>query len=147
MQIVTSLSFQGQCREAFDFYARVLGGKVTAAIPYGDGAPDMPSEPKHKDWLMHAWLQVGDEAIMGADMDVAWAPNIEKPKNGFDVTYHTEDLAKAREVFNGLSEGGKVQMAFAGVFWSPGYGSLIDRFGIPWMVNTIPGPDWKPKAG
>ena len=31
MKIVTSLSFQGQCREAFDFYARVLGGKITAA--------------------------------------------------------------------------------------------------------------------
>ncbi len=147
MQIVTSLSFQGQCREAFEFYARVLGGKITAAMPYGDGSPDMPSEPRHRDWLMHCWLQVGDQAIMGADMDVAWAPNIEKPKNGFDVTYHTEDLAKAREVFNGLSEGGKVQMPFDEVFWSPGYGSLTDKFGVPWMVNAIPGPDWKPKAG
>ena len=35
MKIVTSLSFRGQCREAFDFYADVLGGKVTAAFPYG----------------------------------------------------------------------------------------------------------------
>lgn len=42
MKIVTSLSFQGQCREAFEFYARVLGGKITAAMPYGDGPPDMP---------------------------------------------------------------------------------------------------------
>ena len=42
MKIVTSLSFQGQCREAFEFYAKVLGGKITAAMPYGDGPPDMP---------------------------------------------------------------------------------------------------------
>jgi PhnB protein len=37
-------------------------------------------------------------------------------------------------------------MAFAETFWSPGYGSLTDRFGIPWMVNTIPGQDWRPAA-
>ena len=49
MKIVTSLSFQGQCREAFEFYAQVLGGRITAAIPYADGSPDMPiSDPKYK---------------------------------------------------------------------------------------------------
>ena len=42
MKIVTSLSFQGQCREAFEFYARVLGGKITSAMPYRDAPPDMP---------------------------------------------------------------------------------------------------------
>ena len=42
MKIVTSLSFQGQCREAFEFYAKVLGGRITAAMPYGDAPPDMP---------------------------------------------------------------------------------------------------------
>ncbi len=72
MKIVTSLSFQGQCREAFEFYAKVLGGKITAAMPYGDGPPDMPiTDEKYKSWLMHCWLEVGDQALMGADMDVA----------------------------------------------------------------------------
>ena len=146
MQIVTSLSFQGQCREAFEFYATVLGGEITAAMPYGDGPPRMPAPPEIKDWLMHCWLQIGDQAIMGADMAPEWAPNIEKPKNGFDVTYHTEDMAKARQVFEALSVGGKVGMDFAETFWSPGYGSLTDRFGVPWMVNVIPGADWKPTS-
>ena len=31
MKIVTSLSFRGECRAAFEFYAKVLGGKITAA--------------------------------------------------------------------------------------------------------------------
>ena len=137
MKIVTSLSFQGQCREAFEFYAQVLGGKITAAMPYGDGPPDMPiSDPKYKDWLMHAWLQIGDQAIMGADVDKDWAPNIDKPKNGFDVAVHTDDVDQARAWFEGLSEGGRVIMPFQATFWSPGYGSFIDKFGIPWMVNT-----------
>ena len=146
MQIVTSLSFQGQCREAFEFYAWVLGGEITAAFPYGDGPPGMPVDPRMKDWLMHCWLQIGDQALMGADMAPEWAPNIDKPKNGFDVTYHTPDMGKARTVFQALSEGGSVSMDFAETFWSPGYGSLTDRFGVPWMVNVIPGADWKPST-
>lgn len=148
MKIVTSLSFQGQCREAFEFYARVLGGKITAAIPYGDAPPDMPiTDAKYKDWLMHCWMDVGDQSIMGADMDVQWAPNIDKPKNGFDVTLHTDDQAEAQRWFEALAEGGRVVMPFSETFWSPGYGSLIDRFGVPWMVNTNPSADWSPSQG
>ena len=145
MKIVTSLSFRGQCREAFEFYAKVLDGRITAAIPYGDAPPDMPiSDPKYKSWLMHCWLDAGDQSLMGADMDVDWAPNIDKPKNGFDVTLHTDDIAQARRWFEQLSEGGREIMPFAGTFWSPGFGSLVDRFGVPWMVNTVPPAGWTP---
>ena len=137
MKIVTSLSFRGQCREAFDFYADVLGGKVTAAFPYGDAPPDMPiTDEKYQDWLMHCWLEVGDQSLMGADMDEQWAPNIGKPRNGFDVSLHTGDVDQARRWFDALKEGGTVVMDFAETFWSPGYGSVVDRFGVPWMVNT-----------
>ena len=136
MKIVTSLSFRGQCHEAFQFYAQVLGGRITAAVPYAQAPGDsMPVDARYSDWMMHCWLEVGDQALMGADLPPEFAPNIDKPKNGFDVTYHTEDGAAARRVFDALSEGGKVGMPFGETFWSPGYGSLTDRFGIPWMVN------------
>jgi len=147
MKIVTSLSFQGQCAEAFAFYAEVLGGKITAAIPYGDAPQGMPmSDPKYKSWLMHCWLDLGDQAIMGADMDVGWAPNIDKPKNGFDVTLHSASIEETCRWFDQLSAGGKVTMPFGETFWSPGFGALIDKFGVPWMINTIPQEGWKPKA-
>lgn len=144
MKIVTSLSFRGQCREAFEFYARVLGGKITAAHTYGEAPPGMPVSDDKKAWLMHCWLDVGDQSLMGADMDIQWAPNIDKPKNGFDVTLHTSDLAEARRWYDQLSDGGKQVMPFAETFWSPGYGALVDRFGVPWMVNVMPSADWKP---
>lgn len=146
MKIVTSLSFRGQCKEAFEFYAKVLGGKITAAYPYADGPPGMPVGPQYKDWLMHCWLDVGDQSIMGADMDAEWAPNIDKPKNGFDVSLHATDAAEARRWYDALAEGGKPTMPFGETFWSPGYGGLIDRFGVPWMVNTIPSEGWTPKG-
>ncbi len=52
-------------------------------------------------------------------------------KNGFDVTLHTSDKAEAQRWFEQLSEGGKAVMPFGETFWSPGFGSLVDRFGIP----------------
>lgn len=148
MKIVTSLSFQGQCREAFEFYAQVLGGRITAAMPYS-AAPEggMPVDARYKDWLMHCWLEVGDQSLMGADMDVDWAPNIDKPKNGFDVTLHTHDVEQARRWFGQLAEGGQQTMPFAETFWSPGFGACVDRFGVPWMVNTVPSEGWQPANG
>lgn len=147
MKIVPSLSFQGQCKEAFEFYAEVLGGKITAAFSYRDAPPGMPISPGCEDWLMHCWLDIGDQSIMGADMEKQWAPNIDKPKNGFDVTLHTPDRAQAERWYNALAEGGRAVMPFGETFWSPGYGNLVDRFGVPWMVNTIPGEGWVPNPG
>lgn len=144
MKIVTSLSFHGQCREAFAFYADVLGGTITAAFPYGEAPPDMSFPDEKKDWLMHCWLDVGNQSLMGGDMDSEWAPNIEKPKNGFDVTLQTEDMEEARRWFDRLSEGGRPVMPFAETFWSPGFGSLIDKFGVPWMINVVPPAGWAP---
>ena len=103
MKIVTSLSFRGECREAFEFHARVLGGEITAAMRYGDGPPDMPIGPEYKDWLMHCWLQVGDQALMGSDSPPEFAPPIDQLKNGFDVTLHTDDPAEARRPGRGRS--------------------------------------------
>ena len=144
MKSVTSLRFRGQCREAFESYAKVLGGRITAAFAYRDAPPGMPVPDEQKDWLMHCWLEVGDQAMMGADMDIQWAPNIDKPKNGFDVTLHTGDIAEARRWYEELSEGGRPVMPFEETFWSPGFGSFVDRFGVPWMVNVTAPDDWKP---
>lgn len=144
MKIVTSLSFRGDCREAFEFYARVLGGKITAAFPYGDGPPEMPIDPKYKDQLMHCWLEVGDQAIMGSDGIPEFAPGYHNPRNGFDVTLHTPDKAEAQRWYDALSEGGTPSMPFGETFWSPGFGMLTDRFGVPWMINVTPAEGWRP---
>jgi PhnB protein len=146
MKLVTALSFQGQCREALEFYRSVLGGELRA-FPYSEAPPGMPVDKKYDGWLMHGWLQIGEQAIMGADMPPEYAPNIDKPKNGFDVSFHTDDAAEAKRVYDALSVGGTPGMPFGETFWSPGYGSFTDKFGIPWMVNTNPSADWTPKPG
>jgi hypothetical protein len=51
----------------------------------------------------------------------------------------------AQRWFDQLSAGGRVVMPFNETFWSPGFGSVIDKFGVPWMINVIPPAGWKPK--
>ena len=44
--------------------------------------------------------------------------------------------SEGERIFNALSEGGEVKMPFSKTFWAAGFGMCIDRFGIPWMVNS-----------
>ncbi len=139
MKIVTSLSFPGNCREAFDFYAGVLGGEITAAIPYGEGFPGMPMPPADQglaDALLAAGRGSGDHGLGHAPR--LRARTCTKPKDGFDVTLHFDKVEEARRVFDALSEGGEVRMPFAESPWSPGFGGFTDKFGVPWMINTTP---------
>ena len=132
MQLNPYLNFNGQCEAAFKFYEKVLGGKITGSMTWGEmpGADQFPAET-HK-LIMHSMLAVGDEVLMGAD---APPGRYEQPK-GINVSIHVKDAAEAEHIFKALSENGRVTMPFEKTFWSPGFGMCVDQFGVPWMVNT-----------
>ena len=131
MQLNPYLNFDGQCEAAFKFYERVLGGKITFSMTWGEmpGADQFPAET-HK-LIMHATLSIGDEVLMGADSQPG---GYQQPK-GMNVSLHVKDTAEGERIFNALAESGTVQMAFQKTFWSPGFGMCVDQFGIPWMIN------------
>ena len=131
MQLNPYLNFDGQCEAAFKFYERVLGGKITFSMTWGEmpGADQFPAET-HK-LIMHATLSIGDEVLMGADSQPG---GYQRPR-GMNVSLHVKDTAEGERIFNALAESGTVQMAFQKTFWSPGFGMCVDQFGIPWMVN------------
>lgn len=137
MKIVTSVSMPGTCREAFEFYARVLGGQITTAITYGEAFPET-TPAGIRDWMMYCWLQVGDQAILGSDMHPDHAPDMSKPRDGFDITLHLDTVEEARRIFEGLSEGGEVKIPFGVNDCAPGFSGFTDRFGVPWMTNIPP---------
>ena len=80
---------------------------------------------------MHARLVVGDKVLMGSD---APPEHYEGPK-GFSVSLTINDLADAERIFHALAENGTVRMPLQETFWAVRFGMLVDRFGIPWMVN------------
>jgi PhnB protein len=131
MQIHPHLNFNGQCEAAFKFYAKCLGGKIEAMIPY-EGTPaagHAPSEWQKK--ILHASLKAGEGILLGADIP----PGEYKKPEGFAVTLQIKDPAEAERVFHALGEKGKVGMPIGETFWAVKFGMLVDQFGIHWMVN------------
>jgi PhnB protein len=131
MQLSTSVSFNGQCKEAFTFYAKCLGGKIQVMMTWGESPMSDHVKPEWHDKIIHTNLVVGQTSIMGSDAP----PEMYEKAGGFSVAIHTEDPAEAERVFNALSEGGTIQMPLQQTFWATRFGMTVDRFGIPWMVN------------
>ncbi len=132
MQLNPYVNFNGQCEAAFKFYEKVLGGKITFSMTWGEmpGAEQFPAE-SHK-LIMHSTLSLGDKLLMGAD---APPGRYQEPK-GMNLSLHFKDKAEAERIFKALAEGGSVTMPFEKTFWSPGFGMCVDKFGVPWMINT-----------
>lgn len=134
MEINSYLNFNGQCEAAFQFYAKLLGGKIDAMIPHAGtpAAANIPAEWGPK--IMHAHMVVDGRSLMGSDVP----PDHYTAPKGFAVSAHTKTPEEAERVFAGLAEGGTVTMPIQQTFWSPRFGMVTDRFGIPWMVNCAP---------
>jgi PhnB protein len=44
-------------------------------------------------------------------------------------------VTQGQRIFDGLAKGGRIEMPFEKTFWAAGFGMVVDRFGVPWMVN------------
>lgn len=132
------LTFDGECKQAFDFYKSILGGdfdyiSTFAEMPPMDGMPPIPDDMK--DRIMHISLPISKETIlMGSDTGGEWAPD-HKVGNNFSISINTDSKDKAEKFFSALADGGMVTMPLAKTFWSECYGMLTDKFGINWMVS------------
>lgn len=132
------LNFDGNCKEAFDFYKSVFGGEfpylgLYKDMPPQEGMPAIPAEEGNK--IMHVSLPISKETmLMGSDVGGEWCPKITKGNN-FAVSISTDSQAEADRLFNGLSAGGKVTMPMEKTFWGSYFGMFTDKFDINWMVS------------
>jgi PhnB protein len=124
------LAFDGNAREAMEFYCSVFGGtlNVTTFGEFGGGGAEVPA-----DGVMHARLETDrDFVLMASDtpgrMDVQIGTAITISLSGDDG----DDL---RGYWAALTDGGQVQMVLEKQVWGDEFGMCTDRFGIPWMVN------------
>lgn len=131
MQINPYLAFSGQCEEAFRFYEKLLGGKITFLTKYGESPMTEQAGPEWRDKVMHVAMGIDGSILMGAD---ALPQYFEKPQ-GMSVSLTVKSAEEAKRIFNGLAENAVVQMPLQKTFWSSAFGVLTDRFGTPWIVN------------
>ena len=132
MQFIPYLGFDGNAREAMEFYATVFRGQLHL-MTFADSpmAAEMPKEAQGR--VMHAYIDAGGGALMGAD-----APPGSNVDAGGCVNAQVTDVAEAERLFAALSEGARViQMPLQETFWAQRFGMLIDRYGKAWMVNCL----------
>jgi|SRR5579864_3468893 len=131
MQLNPYLTFNGQCEAAFKFYEQCLGGKIQVIMTHAGTPAEQHVPPEWRNKILHTRMTVGNDILMGSD---APPDRYEQPK-GFSVSLQIKEPADAERIFQALSENGTVRMPLQETFWALRFGMLVDRFGIPWMIN------------
>lgn len=131
-EINSYLTFNGNCREAMEFYKKCLGGELQL-IPFSEMPGDLPKEAKGaKDGIMHARLAKGAVALMASDTMPGHAF---QQGNNFSIAIQCESPQEVDELFTALGEKGKATMPVQETFWAARFGMVTDQFGINWMFN------------
>ena len=126
------ISFNGQAREALEFYQRVLGGEL-AVNTFGDFAQAGGDHAAVADQIMHGQLETdAGFTIMAADTPPGMDYN---PGSNFAVSLSGDDDDQLRGYWKGISEGGTVSVPLEKQMWGDEFGMCIDKFGVGWMVN------------
>ena len=127
------LFFNGTCREALTAYAEIFGGEIESLMTFADLPPgEMEIPDVRKDWVMHGALKFDGGLLMASD-DIEANSG---PMKGSSVHMDFPTFEAGKAAFDALAEGGEVRMPYQKTFWTPGFGTLTDRFGTQWMIST-----------
>ena len=123
------LNFDGNARQALEFYASVFGGDLalTTFADFGrTGPPDA-------DKIMHGQLETeAGYTLMAADIP----SEIEvRPMAGFSVSLSGDDADVLHGYWEKLSASGTATMPMQKQAWGDEFGMCTDQFGVPWLVN------------
>ncbi|MGG4397966.1 VOC family protein [Paenibacillus thiaminolyticus] len=140
MSVDAYLNFNGNCREAVEFYADVFGTDKPQIMTFGDTPPHpdftLPEEAKHL--VMHARLTILGSNVMFSDVFPGMPFTV---GNNISLAIVSENEDDLQTFFDKLKVGGKVVMELQETFWSKRYGQVEDRFGVLWQLNLGAGGD------
>jgi len=137
MSLHPYLYFTNTTRDAMTTYQQILGGTLdimdATALPEGDEPPfEMPDG-----FVVHAALNFGDgDLLMASDDPTGDSSGVK----GAALNLTVAEPDEARRIFSALADGGAIGMELGETFWSPMFGTCVDRYGVTWMVNVAPTP-------
>lgn len=134
MAVNVYINFNGNCREAVEFYAKVFGIEKHKIMTFGE-APSNPAYPlpeEAKKLVMHTMLNISGSTVMFSDV-FPGSPFVSG--NNISLTVTSKNIDEIKALFNKLKEGGTVGMDIQETFWSKCFGSLTDKFGIQWQLS------------
>ena len=130
MKVRTYLNYGGNCRDAFQFYERHLGGKITMMMTHGEGPNAAATPAEQRDTVLHARMTLGDTEVMAADVQ----PDRFQPMRSAYLSLLVDSSAEAERIYALLSDGGQIFMPMAETFFAYRFAMLRDRFGTSWML-------------
>ena len=134
MTVQAYINFNGNCREAVEFYTGVFGSEKPKIMLFGDMPIDdgFPLTEATKNMVMHTEIKVMGGTIMFSDVppDMPFIAG-----NNISLVLSSDDMDEIKSIFNQLKEGGNVMMDLQETFWSKSYGFVIDRFEIGWQLS------------
>lgn len=125
------ISFNGNAREAMEFYKTVFGGKLDLST-FGESG--MAGEGIKPDGIMHAML-VADNGITLMAADTATGMREYVAGTNMSISLSGDNEEELSGYFNKLVEGGKEEQPLTKAPWGDIFGMCIDKFGVFWMVN------------
>jgi PhnB protein len=131
MHLHTYLNYGGTCEEAFKFYEKHLGGKITMMLHHGENPEG--GDLAAGDWkskVLHASMNLGGTELLGADVP----PDRFQPMRSAYLSLTLDSAQEADRVFGLLSDGGQIFMPMAETFFATRFAMLRDRFGTSWML-------------
>ena len=137
-QINPHINFNGNAEEAFTFYKSVFGGEFAMIIRFKDlSSPEFPVAENEANKIMHIALPVGKNVLMANDVP-EFLGRTNEHENRSKISISAESKEEADKLFNGLSEGGEIEMPIADSPWGSYFGMFRDKYGIEWMVDFDP---------
>jgi len=134
MSLSTYLHFNGNCREAFEFYRAAFGGEFLVLQTFGEGPDDMQIPDDERNNVMHVSLPVGTSVLMGSDVPTTFGQPAPADSN-VSISYAAQSREETDALFAKLSDGGTVTMPLQDMFWGDYFGACIDKFGVNWMFS------------
>ncbi len=131
MKLNPYLNFAGNAEEVINFYKDALGGEVVMLSRFEDSP--IPCDDDWKQKIMHARIVFGGDNIIMISDAMKGSPF--STNGNIQLSIGLDDEAKTHEIFNKLSEGGKITMPLAKQFWGDVFGMFQDKFGVEWMLN------------
>ena len=123
------LTFNGNCREAMNFYKDCLGGELTLMVvgesPIADQMP-----PKYKDQVLHSSLKTAELEIMASDMQ----PETLHEGNSNHLCLICKTEEETNDLWNKLTAGGNINQPLHKMFFGL-IGAFTDKFGKRWMLE------------
>ena len=119
-QLMPYLTFNGKAAEAMRFYHSILGGELTMQT---FAEAKMARAPAENDLVVHAVLKNEGLTFMASD---AMPSRQAKFGDNVHMSISGQDGERLTKIFDGLAEGGKVDMPLAKQFWGYTYGQLTD---------------------